>query len=113
ERISANVVVIAAESLAGGAAALHHFHPRREKQKIEHVGARFGQRRIIGHFLLQKLLDGAVVNGGGNRRGGDGKAAGALAVADVLGGHAVLRQLVHERASQDEIEELIDLGNLR
>src|SRR4029077_923195 len=81
-------VVIAAEDFAGGAAALGDRDAGGNENEIERVGGG-GGHRAGGDLLLQKFLDGGVVDrfpGSGSRER-DG--AGARAAADFQAGGTV------------------------
>src|SRR6266481_9352412 len=62
ENVAAGRVVIAAEILAGSAAALHYLHAGRKKNEVKRVGVGCG-KILRGDFLLQQLLNLIVLHG--------------------------------------------------
>src|SRR6202790_3855228 len=80
-------VVIAAENLAGGAAALGNGNTRGKENEIEGVGS-CGRESTGGDLLLEECLDGGVVDGF-SWRSGDGDGADEQAAGDLLVGDAI------------------------
>jgi hypothetical protein len=71
-----------------------------------------GHGRVVGDLLLQELLDVTVLDGGRHVRIADRNRTRATAVTDGLAGNTVFSHLVHQRAGQNKIEELVNLRNL-
>jgi len=109
EGVVVDGVVIAAENFAGGATALGDRDAGRKENEIERVGGCGGQR-AGGDLLLQEFLDGGIVNRFSRSRSCEGDGAGARAVADFQTGGAVFAELVEKLAGENEVKELIDLG---
>src|ERR1700732_169808 len=98
--------MIAAKCLAGGAASLNHLHAGRKHDEIKSVRSGSWNGGAGGDFLLEHFLNGAVLHGATGIGDGENGGSDARAVADLSAGNAVFSELVKERASEDEIEEL-------
>ena len=105
-------VVIAAEDLAGGATALGDGDSGGKENEIEGIRGCGGQcaRRDL---LLQKRLDGRVVDRCSRIGIRERDAADTRAVADLLTRDAVFGELVEKLAGKDKVEELIHLREKR
>ena len=103
-----NIIVVPAERLAGGAATLDYLHPGWKEYEVKRIRTGLRYCRVVGNLLLNKLLDCTVLDRMLQRWRGNRNASTSCTAGDLLSGDTVFGQLVHQRASQNEIKELVD-----
>src|SRR5450755_4008662 len=98
EDIPADVVVVAAERLAGARASLNDGHPGRQVEEVEGVRPGRWECWIGSNLVLERMLDGSIGDRVPKARRCDRCATDPSAVPDRFSRRAVLCQFVEQSA---------------
>src|SRR5207249_4058490 len=91
EDLAVDVIVVAAESLAGARASLDNYHSRRQIEEIQRVRVGLWKSRIVHNLPLQEMLNGRIARAARGNGIGERGCAHEGAMVDRAVGNVVFR----------------------